>query len=208
LKQTQGRGVKRRDPQQRRSRQTVEAVLDAVVRILKREGLGAVTTNRIAEVAGVSIGSVYQYFPDKRAIFDALHDRHVEQITRLIESTLVAHASAPLDALIRALVGALVEAHGVDPDLHELLSTEVPQGAAGARAFETRLRGAFRLALSRGPERFSGRELDRILFVVPLMVEALAHGVALRRPPQLSLGVAKEEAVRAVLAYLRAVPLT
>ena len=53
----------RRRPKQRRSRQTVEAVLDAVVRLLKRGGSKTITTNRIAEVAGVSIGSVYQYFP-------------------------------------------------------------------------------------------------------------------------------------------------
>jgi AcrR family transcriptional regulator len=63
----------RRQPQQRRARQTVEAVLEAVVRIVKRDGMKAVTTNRVAEVAGVSIGSVNQYFPDKRAMFVALH---------------------------------------------------------------------------------------------------------------------------------------
>src|SRR5580692_11103859 len=109
------RAPSRRRPRQQRARQTVDAILAAVERVLKRSGIGGVTTNRIAEVAGVSIGSVYQYFPDKRAIFTALHDRHVEQIARLIESTLVQHAAAPLDDLVRALVGALVEAHGVDP---------------------------------------------------------------------------------------------
>src|SRR5437773_55844 len=70
----------RREPRQKRARQTVEIVLDAVVEVLKRDGVSAVTTNRIAEVAGVSIGSVYQYFPDKQAIFMALHARHVDQI--------------------------------------------------------------------------------------------------------------------------------
>lgn len=194
----------RRKPQQRRALQTVEAVLDAVVKILKRDGFEGVTTNRVAEVAGVSIGSVYQYFPDKRAIFMALHDRHVEQIGRLIESTLVQHAAAPLGELVCALVEAMVEAHGVDPELHELLTMEVPHGAGGARAFEARLRGAFSLAISsRAQERHTPADLDRILFVVPLMVEALSHGAALRRPPRLSLAAAKEEAVRAVLAYLR-----
>lgn len=195
----------RRKPKQRRAQQTVGAVLDAVVRILKRDGIEGVTTNRVAEVAGVSIGSLYQYFRDKRAIFSALHDRHVEQMARLIETTLVEHAAAPLDDLVRALVGAMVEAHGSDPELHELLTNEVPHGAGGARAFETRLRGAFRLAIcSRAVQQHTRADLDRILFVVPLMVEALSHGVALRRPARLSLAAAKEEAVRAVLAYLHA----
>lgn len=195
--------VARRQPQQRRARETVQAVLDAVVRILKRQGIAGITTNRIAEVAGVSIGSVYQYFPDKRAIFAALHDRHREEIGRLVESTLVENASAPLDDLVRALVEALIEAHASDPELHQLLMSEVPHGADGAQAFEARLRGAFRLAIaSRASQLPRGRDVDRLLFVVPLMVDALAHGAALRRPGRLSLGAAREEAVRAVLAYL------
>jgi AcrR family transcriptional regulator len=194
----------RRQPKQRRSRQTVEAVLDAVVRILKRDGIDGVTTNRIAEVAGVSIGSVYQYFPDKRAIFLALHDRHVDEIGRLIEARLVEHAESSLEDLVRALVEALIEAHASDPELHQLLTSEVPHGADGARALEVRLRGVFRLAISsRSREPRAPRDLDRILFVLPHMVEALSHGAALRRPPGLSLAAAKEESVRAVLAYLR-----
>src|SRR5271170_7705238 len=84
----------RRRPRQRRARETVEAVLDAVIRILKRDGIRAITTNRIAEVAGVSIGSVYQYFPDKGSIFNALHQRHIDQVDRLIQRTLVEHASS------------------------------------------------------------------------------------------------------------------
>ncbi len=194
----------RRLPQQRRARQTVDAVLDAVVRVLKREGIAGVTTNRIAEVAGVSIGSVYQYFPDKTAIFTALHDRHAAEIGRLIESRLVDHAESPLEDLVRALVESLVEAHGFDPELHELLSSQVPHGAHGARSLEGKLRGAFRLAItSRGDEGRTPRDVERVLFVLPPMVEALSHAAAVRRPPRLTLAAAKEEAVRAVLAYLR-----
>ena len=195
----------RREPKQRRSRQTVEAVLDAVVKVMKRHGIAGVTTNRIAEVAGVSIGSVYQYFPDKRAIFTALHARHVDEISRVIESRLVEHAASSLEDFVRALVEGLVEAHSTDPELHELMTTQVPHGGDGTRALEVRLRGVFRLAISsRAHEGRTPRDLDRALFVLPHMVEALAHGAAYRRPPRLSLAAAKEEAVRAVLAYLRA----
>jgi AcrR family transcriptional regulator len=194
----------RRLPTQRRSRQTVEAILDAVVRILKREGIEGVTTNHIAEVAGVSIGSVYQYFPDKRAIFGALHDRHADEIGRLVEVTLVAHAASSFEDLVRALVEALVEAHASDPELHELLTTEVPH-RGGARAFEARLRNAFRLAIeARAKTKRPARDHERVLFVLPAMVEALAHGAAVRRPPGLTREAATREAVRAVLAYLRA----
>ena len=199
------RKPKRREPQQRRARQTVEAVLDAVVRILKREGFEAVTTNRIAEVAGVSIGSVYQYFPDKRAIFAALHERHVQEIDLLVEAKLMEHARSPLDTLMRAMIEAMVDAHTSDPELYELLSTEVPHRAEGTREFAVRLHGAFRLAIaSRAKELKPRRDLDIVVFVVTHMVESLSHGAVLRRPPRLSLAAAKEEAVRAVLAYLHA----
>jgi AcrR family transcriptional regulator len=198
------RNAKTRQPRQRRARQTVEAILDAVVRVLKRDGVDAVTTNRIAEVAGVSIGSVYQYFPDKRAIFVALHRRHLEQIDRMVETKLIEQAASPLDLLVRAMVEAMIDAHANDPELYELLLTEVPHRAEGTRDFAVRLHGAFRLAIeARAHEFKTRRDLDLVVFVVTHMVEALSHGAVLRRPPRLSLATAKEEAVRAVAAYLR-----
>jgi len=195
---------RRRKPKQRRSRQTVEAILDAVLRILKREGNRGVTTNRIAEVAGVSIGSVYQYFPDKRAIFAALHERHIEQIDRMVERTLVEHAASPLTELMTALIEGMLEAHRADPELYEMMAAEVPHRAGGTRDFSVRLHGAFRLALAaRARELKKGRDLDRMAFVVGNLVDALSHAALMRRPAGMPLAQAKAEAVRAVLAYLR-----
>jgi AcrR family transcriptional regulator len=194
----------RRKPKQYRAHQTVEAILHAVIRILKRGGFDAITTNRIAEVAGVSIGSVYQYFPDKRAIFVALHQRHIEQIDRLVETKLIENAASPLEQLIRAMIDAMIEAHATDPDLYHLLMAEVPHRAEGTQDFAVRLHGVFRLAISsRAHELKRRRDFDRVAFVVTHMVESLSHGVVFRRPPGLPLTAAKEESVRAVLAYLR-----
>jgi AcrR family transcriptional regulator len=194
-----------RRPKQRRAQQTVDAILDAVVRILKREGFNAVTTNRIAEVAGVSIGSVYQYFPDKQAIFVGLHQRHIDQIDRIGEMRLAEHASSDLDDLIRAMIDGMIDAHSDDPELYHLLTTEVPHRAEGTRDFAVRLHGAFRLALSsRARELKKGRDLDKLVFVVTHMVESLSHGALFRRPAGMSLAAAKAEVVRAVLAYLHA----
>ena len=66
----------RKTPRQERARATVDAILMAAAHILKNEGSGHLTTNRIAEVAGVSIGSLYQYFPNKVAVVAALRERH------------------------------------------------------------------------------------------------------------------------------------
>src|SRR6516164_11651196 len=112
------KGSRCRKPKQRRACQTVDAVLHAVVRVLKRDGFRSVTTNRIAEVAGVSIGSVYQYFPDKQAIFVALHKRHIEHIDRMVETTLIEHAASSLHDLMTAMIEAMIDAHAADPQLY------------------------------------------------------------------------------------------
>lgn len=195
----------RRPPKQLRSRQTVEAILDAVIRILKREGFSAVTTNRIAEVGGVSIGSVYQYFPDKRAIFVALHDRHVQQIDRIVQRALLQNAASSLDQLMTLMIESMIDAHTTDPELHQLLMTEVPHHGDGKKDFAVRMHGAFLLAItSRVNELKKNRDPEKLAFVVTHMVESLSHGVVFRRPPRLSLSQAKAEIVRAVLAYLHA----
>lgn len=194
---------RRRAPTQRRAHQTVEVVLDAVARVLKRRGAPRVTTNRIAEAAGVSVGSIYQYFADKQAILRALRDRHVAEMGQLVERRLVEHARAPLDALMRGLVDAMIEAHALDPALYELLLSQIPPGTEEDPAFEARLRGALRLALaSRSNEIDISENAEGVLFVLTQMMEALTHAVVLGRPTSLSLSAAKEEAIRAVVAYL------
>ena len=198
------RAGSRRRPRQPRAHLTLTAIMDAVVRILKKNGVAAVNTNRIAAVAGVSIGSVYQYFPDKHAIFVALHQRHIEDIDRRIEHVLLERAAAPLRELIRALLEAMIEAHTADPELYELLHAEVPHRAGGTQDFPSRLHRALRLAMgSRVHELAAHADLNLTVFVVAHMVDALAHGAVLRRPAGVSLSDAKQEAVRAILAYLQ-----
>src|SRR5215472_7279584 len=78
----------RKQPQQARAQETVRAILEATVQILDREGLDAATTTRIAEVAGVSIGSLYQYFSHRDAILSALQDREFERALAVVERAL------------------------------------------------------------------------------------------------------------------------
>jgi AcrR family transcriptional regulator len=194
---------RRRKPTQRRAQQTVETILDAVVRILKREGSRGITTNHVAEVAGVSIGSLYQYFPDKSAIFVALHGRHIDQIDRAIQDTLIAHATSSLEDWLRAMIDTMINTHTGDLELFELLGTEVPHRADGTKHFAVRLHGAFRLAIAaRAHELKKHRDFDKMAFVVAHMVESLSHGVLYRRPPGLSMANAKAEIVHAILAYV------
>ncbi len=186
----------RRTPRQLRSQQTVEAVLAAVPLVLKRYGAAAMTTNRIAEVAGVSIGSLYQYFPDKKSIFSALHERHVADTRAIIARHIAAYKSSPFSAFVVGLVEDLVDLHSVDPDLHRLISAEIN---ARPEHFRAGLHAAFAEAIA----GCGDKDMNRILFVLPNLVEGLVHGATLS---PLAARDAKGEAVKATLAYLAAHP--
>jgi AcrR family transcriptional regulator len=80
----------RKLPKQDRSRVTVEAILEATTRILVEEGYDKANTNRIAERAGISIGSLYQYFPNKESLMTALMEQHSREMTELVATKGVA----------------------------------------------------------------------------------------------------------------------
>ena len=98
----------RRRPRQARAQATVDAIIQATARVLVEDGYDRASTNRIAQAAGVSIGSLYQYFPSKEALVAALVETHVdrmmEAVTRILDTDTEPsdlHASA--DTLVRAL---------------------------------------------------------------------------------------------------------
>jgi AcrR family transcriptional regulator len=197
---TAERSFARREPKQQRSRQTVDVLLEAVQLVVKRNGAQAITTNRIAEVAGVSVGSLYQYFPDKQAIFTALHERHVDDVRQVIEQTTSAWASASLEEFTGELVQRLLNAHAEGGELHEIVSSTIPQSALG---FRSALHHTFGRMLSRSdPERYSQDETERMLFVLPRMVESLVHDAAHPARVALSRDGAGSEALRTVLVYV------
>lgn len=100
----------RKQPLQARSTLTVEAVLEASFQVLQREGYARFTTTRVAERAGVSVGSIYQYFPNRAALIAELLRRHLAAITGTVGAAAQAQARAPLPQLVAALVEALVAA--------------------------------------------------------------------------------------------------
>src|SRR5436190_3384370 len=115
----------RKQPLQKRSHETVDAILAATAQVLVRHGYEGASTNRIAEAAGVSVGSLYQYFPSKEAFVLALFERHCEEIARIVERALMAEASAAIPDLVRSLVRGLLEAHRASPELHAVLTEQV-----------------------------------------------------------------------------------
>ena len=93
----------RKNASQARSRATVDALIEATARILVREGFEKTSTNRIAEIAGVSVGSLYQYFPSKEALVAAVIDRHNDEIMGIVRSALAEVVDLPIDKAVQRL---------------------------------------------------------------------------------------------------------
>jgi AcrR family transcriptional regulator len=99
----------RRVPQQDRSRDKMRRVLDAADRLLAHEGSDALATTRVAAAAGIAVGSLYAYFPDKDAIAEALALRYWGEIERRIAAVVEADEREPLSDATRALLDAVTE---------------------------------------------------------------------------------------------------
>src|SRR5260221_12453966 len=106
----------KKSPRQERSRATVEAILEAATDILIREGAGRLTTNRIAERAGVNIASLYQYFPGKHAIIAELRRRHGAERRAADREVLIERRGDSLEPTLRRIDAVGGGAHAVPPE--------------------------------------------------------------------------------------------
>ena len=120
-----------RQAKQPRSKATVNAILEAAARILADDGWQGVNTNAIARRAGVSVGSVYEYFPDKQAILAVIIDRHLAEGEDMLADAANGLAGGmAIDDIVSALVFGFIRLHKDDPRLHRALASEVPISAA------------------------------------------------------------------------------
>lgn len=100
----------RKLPSQRRSAETVSAIYDATIQVLVHDGLQQLTTTRVAERAGASVGTLYQYFPNKRALLAAVLERHLSEIVGVVEGVCQAHEGDTVRGMMTALCGAFIDA--------------------------------------------------------------------------------------------------
>lgn len=114
----------RKEPRQARSRATVEMIVQAGARILSDQGWAGFTTNKVADLAGVSIGSLYQYFPDKLSLVDAIRRRHLDDCLAVMRKCHIEGLSP--EQFVANLVRDMVAAHSICPGLHRVLLDEAP----------------------------------------------------------------------------------
>jgi AcrR family transcriptional regulator len=111
---------------QARSQATFDAILEAAARILGHAGLAGVTTNAVAQRAGVSIGSLYEFFPSRNAILATLAERRLALLAQVVQAALEEAASLDADAAVRLLIRRLVDAVSADRALFRVLLRETP----------------------------------------------------------------------------------
>lgn len=195
----------RKAPRQARAVATVDSILEATAHLLGDGGFAALSTNRIARRAGVSIGSLYQYFPNKHAVVAALIDRHAEAQMEQLAANLTSAATGALDTAVRGIIEAQLHAKRVDHEMERLLLETVPQtGQFDLHArWNERASLLVEGALAARSDEIRPTDLHLAVFVLVNAVEGIVHGLVLQRPDLISSDALVEEVVQLVLRYLR-----
>jgi AcrR family transcriptional regulator len=196
----------RKEASQERSRATVDALVEATARILVREGFDKASTNRIAEVAGVSVGSLYQYFPSKEALVAAVIERHRQEIMQVVRGELALAANQPMEQGVRTLVAVAVKAHRVDPKLHRVLAEQIPRVGRleKAETFNRENYALFRAYLESHRDEIRAADLELAAFICVTAIEAVTHNAVLdhKMVSEEAMDALIDEATRLVLGYL------
>jgi len=194
----------RKRPRQARSQATVDAILSATARVLVRAGYDELTTNAVATQAGVSIGSLYQYFPNKESLVAALIEQHIEQMNAAILAELARVAKLPIAEAARSVIELTIRAHAIEPELHQVLTEQVPRVGRLAKLRELdeiSHRVISGLLHARKDELAIG-DPDLVGFVLVSAIESIVHRAALLHPHRLRDPRLVDEATRLVTRYL------
>jgi AcrR family transcriptional regulator len=202
-KQAQAITNKRRIPRQNRAEETVAAILEASAQLLEAGGLAAFTTNAVAERAGVSIGTLYQYFADKQALLRAIAEREMRTTLAAVAAALRGDPQASVEARVRAMVRAIIHAFaGRQRARKAVVQAVLLQGnAVELLAPITAFMAADAADDPRGLIRLSPEQR----FVLSRAVMGAIRAGVLEEQPFFKSRSFEDELVRLVLAYLGAV---
>ncbi|GAP99988.1 TetR/AcrR family transcriptional regulator [Leptolyngbya sp. NIES-2104] len=202
--------IPRKLPKQERSHFTVEAILTATTHILTEQGYDQLTTNRVAERAGVSIGSLYQYFPNKQALIFALAEHHANAMMQLAQQHLeglsdplrVSRRDRTIPGVLSQIVKAALAAHAVNPKLHRVLHEQIPHSEIMQRLDQAKMENLLRSFLAQRSDQLQPKNLELAVFMVERTIRALIHGAMIDRPELLKTEEFEQELLRMLLVYL------
>ena len=189
----------RKAPRQRRSQVMVDVILQAAARVLAKSGWAKFNTNEVARIAGVSIGSLYQYFPNKLALAEAIRQQHLAAILQVLAGAATEEDS--LAIRVERLIEGIIAAHLINPSLHRVLLDEVPLSERSAhQEFEQQYAEFYRQFVVTTLSRDSARATV-VAVVLASAVEGVVHDAA--RRDQLGSDKIKLELQRLIMAYLQ-----
>lgn len=195
---------RRRMPRQARALATVEVIFEATARIIEREGRAALTTNAIAERAGISIGTLYQYFPDKDAILVAMARRELENDRAAVFGAITTALDDPDAPLARIAIRKLIDVHRQ----RRQVRTVIMQAHLAHGHGQEHVKPVQEIAqmLGRRSDRFlpgrTGPISPASLFVMTRAVSGVVRAALHERSPLLDTAALEDELVRLVQAYL------
>jgi AcrR family transcriptional regulator len=192
----------RKQPKQERSQATVRAILTATAHILTGEGYDHLTTNKVAELAGVSIGSLYQYFPNKESLLVALAEHHANKMVQLAQHHLDGLSERSIPEVLQQIIRAALAAHAINPKLHHVLNQQVPHSEVMRQLDKAQMENMLRSFLSQRRNQLQPKNIDLAVFMVERTVRSLIHGAAIDRPELLKTGELEQEIVALLSAYL------
>jgi AcrR family transcriptional regulator len=194
----------RKRPRQDRSKATVDAILAATAQVLVSKGFDGLTTNAVAEVAGCSIGSLYQYFPNKEALVAALIEHHLDIKSARTVAELQRVATLPVPQAVRAMIVMTMEGYRDEPELKRVLIEQVPRVGRMAKIAALHsgtLQTVTALLRARQKEMRIG-DPDMAGFILMSAIEAICQRAALFEPQRLRDPALIDEATAMVVRYL------
>lgn len=191
----------RKPPRQARSKATVEAIIEAGARILAEVGWAAFTTNKVAETAGASVGSLYQYFPNKLSLIQAIRRRHLDDCLAALRR--VDASGTHGQSLIAMWIDALIRTHSAHPRLHRILLDEAPNFEAFRdpnSVFETEYIQCYVRAVMTLRSDLQEAEAQLIAIVLSDALDGVVHNAA--RRGTLGSPELRQELIKLMTVYL------
>ena len=194
----------RKQPSQSRSTATYEAILEAAARVLEENGYATVSTNLIAEKAGVSIGSLYEYFPTKDAIFAELIRKLDKQMADAVIAVFPKMNALEPKQFLAAVLRARVKQAIDYPVLDKRLRSEVPAYLFEEQMQDTfdRLAKGMRLFATSHPDLIRVKNLDVAIELGAIVVESTIRSIAANNPERLEDEALVDEFVDMMLRYI------
>lgn len=204
MKKKKNNKVLKRQAKQDRSRATIDVILQAATHVLVKEGYEGTNTNRIAEFAGVSIGSIYQYFADKESIIAELIEIHINKIMAVLIVKFNSLNKVPLQDGIRILIHSMIEARSVDPKLRRVFDEQLPKAGKllRLREYENQAVEMLKNYLQLKKSEVKVKNLDMAAFISVYAVEGILQVALNSRQDILSMGHLEDELTNLIVHYL------